>query len=443
MDRTGMERIMAAGVVGAGGAGFPTHIKLNNKAGIVIANGVECEPLLRADRLVMENYPEKVADGLRIAMDICGAERGVICLKGKNRLAVERLTKAVENMEKLSLHLLESYYPAGDEQQILYEVTGKVVPPGGLPISIGAVVLNVSTLAGISEALRDIPVTNRLVTVAGEVKNPVTLNAPIGTPLKELVAIAGGPGESGRYAMLVGGPVMGRVEENWSEVVRKTTGGIIILPSEHRLIVKKAAALQSDYRLAKSVCCQCGRCTQLCPRNLLGLGAQPHRAMLALAYDGAASLRNVNTVLSCCDCGICTYFACDMGLSPNKIVMALKQSLAKKGLKPGTTDRNSGVSHRRAYGKIPSHRLIERLGLARYDVDAPLVKDELKVKRVRLLLKQHIGAPARPLVAEGGQVKKGQLIGGIDGVSLGANVHASITGEVTRVNEEFIEITAD
>lgn len=441
MENTHLDKIREAGIVGAGGAGFPTHIKINNKAEVVIGNGAECEPLLQVDRQIMENFPDKVIEGLQIVMDICGAKRGVLCLKEKYHLAVDRLKEAIKGKRNIQLHLVGNYYPAGDEQQMVYEVTGRVVPPGGLPIHVQAVVSNVGTLMSISEAIHDTPVTSRFVTVTGEVKSPITLRVPIGTSIRTLLDIAGGPRDRQGFDIIVGGPAMGRVEDNWSAVVTKTTGGIIVLPSEHRVITKKKASLDKDYRLARSVCCQCNYCTQLCPRNALGLGVEPHKVMRAVGYDRAESMGNPNTVFSCCDCGLCTFYACNMDLSPGKMVTAVKQAMAGKDIKPDQKIPYE-VSEAREYKKVPVRRFIERLGVDKYDVEAPLCDEEIKVNEVTIPLKQHIGVTAVPVVKEGDPVQKGDLIGRVDAGKVGANIHASITGVVMSVTEQSIQIEA-
>lgn len=439
MDKTKLDKIREAGIVGAGGAGFPTHIKINNKAEVAIANGAECEPLLRVDRQVMENFPEKVVEGLQTVMEISEAKRGVICLKEKYHLAVDRLREVIKDKENMELLLMGSYYPAGDELQMVFEVTGKVVPSGSLPIHVGAIVSNVSTLVNISDALRDIPVTNKIVTVTGEVKNPVTLRVPIGTPLKTLIDIAGGSKVKDGFDIIVGGPAMGKVENNWMTVVTKTTGGIIVLPSDHKVIAKKTAPLDKDYRLAKSVCCQCNYCTQLCPRNSLGLGVEPHKIMRAVGYGESETMGNPNTVFSCCDCGLCTFYACNMDLSPSKMITAVKQSMIRKSIKPKKTIPFE-VSDAREYKKVPVHRFIERLGLDKYDVEAPLNDREITVDEVKIPLKQHIGIPAVAVVKEGDFIQKGDLIGRVEDGKVGANIHASITGMVASVTEQYIQI---
>lgn len=436
-----IERVKDAGVVGAGGAGFPTHIKLNNSAEVIIVNGAECEPLLRVDQQLMEVYPEKVVKGLHVAMRITGAKRGVICLKEKYKNAIEKLKKETADRKDMSLHLIGDYYPAGDEQQLVYEVTGKVIPLGGLPIDVGAVVNNVATMVNIADAAEYVPVTNRFVTVTGEVKAPVTLNVPIGTPIGELIKIAKGPQSSDGYTAVAGGPVMGKVIEDWSMPVTKTIGGIIVLPSDHSLVTKKTLSPEKELKLAKSVCCQCNYCTQMCPRNALGLGVEPHKVMRGLAYGDPSAIGNINNVFACCDCGLCTFYACDMGLSPGKIVTLVKNGLIKKGVKPEKTIP-SQVSPFRDYKKVPTKRFIQRLALSKYNVDAPLKTEEVRVDLVRIPLTQHIGIGAKPNVKSGDTVQKGDLIGSVEEGKIGANVHASIDGDVTSVTEQFVEIKA-
>jgi len=436
-----IERVRDAGVVGAGGAGFPTHIKLNTEAEVVIANGIECEPLLKVDRKLMETYPQEIVEGLRVAMRITNAQKGLICLKEKYHKAVESLNKAIEEsgIKNISLHLSGSYYPAGDEQQLVYEVTGKVVPKGGLPIDCGAVVVNVSTLYNIAASANGIPVTGRFVTVTGEVKNPVTLRVPIGTPVKKLIELAGGRGIDEGYGIILGGPLMGKVESDLNTPVTKTIGGIIILPKGHLLIRKKTASMDKDIKLSKSVCCQCNFCTQMCPRNALGLKVEPHKVMRAVGYGDPLAIGNINTVFSCCDCGLCTYYACNMDLNPGRMVTSIKNGLLKKGIKPGK-EESEGVSEARELKKVPAGRLIERLGLSQYDVDAPIKVDPIEVDSVRIPLKQHIGAPAVPVVKEGDSVKKGDLIGCVEEGKVGANVHASIDGIIIKVDADYVEI---
>jgi Na+-translocating ferredoxin:NAD+ oxidoreductase RnfC subunit len=443
MFKSYLERIKDAGVVGAGGAGFPTHVKVNNSADMVIANGAECEPLLKVDQQIMEVYPDKIIEGLRIVMKISKAEKGVICLKEKYHKAVEKLNEALarSNNKDISVQLIGNYYPAGDEQQIIYEITGKVVPLGGIPVDVGAIVCNVSTLLNIAESSNEIPVTTKFVTITGEVQKPITLNVPIGIPITKLLEIAGGPKSQEGYSMILGGPAMGRVEKDWSTPVTKTLGGVVILPNDHPLVNKKTTPLERDIKLAKSVCCQCNYCTQMCPRNALGLGVEPHKVMRAVAFGEALAIGNADTVFGCCDCGLCSYYACSMGLAPSKMVTAIKTGLAKKGIKPDKKVPFE-TSDMRNYIKVPTKRYMERLGVSKYDFAAPINIEPIEVNEVKIPLKQHIGVQAIPVVSVGDTVNKGDLIGSIPEGKMGAKVHASINGVITSISEESIVISA-
>ncbi len=430
-----LNKIKEAGIIGAGGAGFPTHIKLSCSADVVIANGAECEPLLRTDRLMMETYSKKIMLGLKAAMYVTGAKRGVIALKKKYVKAVDAMRGALDSSTEL--YLMDSFYPAGDEQQIVYEVTGKVVPTGGLPLDVGAVVQNVATLVAIADALQGTPVMEKYVTVTGDVSDPAVYKAPIGMPITELIAAAGGSKDGSEYRVIIGGPMMGRVSENISaEVVEKTTGGVIVMQKDHTLIRQKTRDLMQDVRLAKSVCCQCNYCTQLCPRNALGLKVEPHKIMRALALN-ADNFGEVNGIFSCCDCGLCTQYACNFQLAPSRLMTKVKQELAKAGVKPEKKVALSVADNMESI-KVPVSRLMIRLGIVGYDKDLPLKDERINTDCVRLPLKMHIGAPAVPIVKTGDNVKAGQMIASVNN-SVGANLHASMTG-IATVTDKYIEI---
>ena len=432
------DAIREAGVVGAGGAGFPAHVKAAGKADIVLANGAECEPLLRVDKWMMQRYPEKIVQGLLALARATGAKESVICVKKKNREAIGALQGAMRNERDVRLFLLDNYYPAGDEQQIVYEVTGRVVPTGGIPPDVGAVVSNVSTLANIYDALNGTPVTERYVTVAGEVAWPVTLKVPLGTSFETLLAAAGGPDSLQGYTLIVGGPATGTLSRDPRAVVEKTTGGLLVFSSDHPLIRQKTSDGAMDLKLAKAACSQCNLCTEMCPRNMLGLGVEPHKAMRAAFMGMGGLLGDPNGVFSCCDCGLCSYYACNFGLSPSRMMVRMKSGLAAGGVKPQKRVHGRVAAD---FVKVPTARLMVRMGIAGYDTDTPLV-ETVDVKSVRLPLKMHIGAPSLPVVREGEDVEKGRLIAKIPEGSLGARVHASISGKIIAVTRDYIEIKA-
>ncbi len=339
----------------------------------------------------------------------------------------------------MTLKLFDSTYPAGDEQVMAYEVTGRVVPTGGLPIDAGAVVFNVSTLKNIAEALDGVPVTDKTVTVTGEVSAPMTATVPVGTPVQTLIGLAGGPQQPEGYAAIIGGPCMGSLERDWSIPVTKTTGGIIVVRDDHPLVYTKTEDLQRDIKLAKAVCCQCSLCTQMCPRNALGLKVEPHKAMRAAANGDGTLLGDANGVFSCCACGLCTYYACNFGLNPSAMMVRMKEALGKAGVKPVKRTAYP-VAPDYAMKKLPVTRLVSRLGLSRFEAEAPYRPEPVAVERVAIPLKMHIGAPSEAVVAPGAQVAKGQLIARIPAGKLGANLHASIDGMVEAVTGTEIAI---
>lgn len=435
-----VDSVRAAGVVGAGGAGFPTHVKLSGKAEYVIANGAECEPLLRVDQLLMEREAARVVRGMELAMEATGAKAGVIATKAHYHGAVSALEKALGRRKKITLHLMDSYYPSGDEKSIIYEVTGRVVPSGKLPLDVGCVVSNVASLVNIANAADGLPVIRKDVTVGGDVPHPVIVTVPVGSPIREVLALSGFQGTAEEYALIVGGPCMGRLEENWDAPITKTTGGLLMLKRSHKLIARRTQSPERLLKIARAVCCQCSQCTQMCPRNALGLHVQPHKAMRALITGNGALLGDPKAVLACSSCGVCTNYACHMGLVPSEVMALYKSELGKTGVRPvPETDIQPDpfLTHKR----VPVKRLIARMGLSAFDVPAPYTETAYRPSQVTIPLRQHVGKPAEPTVRVGDSVRAGDVIGEIPEKSLGARVHASIDGRVTAVDANGIQIT--
>ncbi|GHU67274.1 NADH dehydrogenase [Clostridia bacterium] len=431
-----VENVKKAGVIGAGGAGFPAHIKISTKAELVIGNGAECEPLLRVDQQVMALHTDRVVAGLKYVMEATEAKQGVIALKDHYEDAIEALGKQIKGEKNIRLHIMKSYYPAGDEQQMVYEITGKVVPTSGLPLDVGAVVSNVSSLIHIADAQKGIPVTEKYVTVGGAVKTPATLNVPVGISAKELLDIVGGPTEDVAY--IIGGPCMGKIVPDPDIPVTKTTGGILAIPVNHPLLAMKSPEM--NLQLIKAVCCQCTMCTQMCPRNSLGLHVEPHKAMRSFAQN-TGLIEDVNGDFSCCDCGICTYYACNFGLKPAIVMSQIKGMLMANGVRPRKeifTSVDKGLAAKR----LPVSRMISRLGVTKYDVEAPLQEEVIQTNQVQISLKMNVGVPSVPTVSKGQKVKKGDHIARIPEKAIGAEIHASINGSVSEITEQYIRITA-
>ncbi|ATW25316.1 4Fe-4S dicluster domain-containing protein [Candidatus Formimonas warabiya] len=434
-----IQKIKDAGVVGAGGAGFPTHVKVNASAEHVIVNGAECEPLLRVDQQLMAVMADRLVKGLEAVMQTTGASLGTIALKGKYHDAIEALEKAIAG-KPIKLFILGDFYPAGDEHVTVYEVVGKIIPEGGIPLKVGCVVDNVETLINVADALEGCPVTDTYLTVTGEVPNPITVKLPIGTTVAEALALAGQTDMRGKL-VVEGGPMMGKVIDDFSQPITKTTKGLIVLAEDHPMMKKRNISMAHIIKQAKAACIQCMRCTDMCPRHMLGHRLSPHRIMRGLNYfDGDQEVMKM--AFSCTECGACEY-ACDMMLlSPRRVNALLKQELGKKGMKATPPSKPEVVVPSREYMKIPVKRLISSLGLTPYNVAAPLVDTDYAPKKVTIPLKQHIGAPAQAVVTVGQHVERGALIGAIPEGAMGASVHASIRGTVREVSQNIV-IEAD
>lgn len=434
-----VDAVCNAGIVGAGGAGFPTHIKLAAKADIVIANGVECEPLLYHDKHVMEDYPDKLIAGLKAALETTGATEGVIAIKKKYKKAEDSINTVLRRQRKYSIGIfhMDDYYPAGDEQEIVREVTGKTVPPGQIPLAVGAVVSNVTTLCQVADALEGTPVTDRLLSIVGDTPKPCTISVPLGMDIGELLTATGNalPADKKIFS---GGLMMGQ-EISPRETVTKTLTGLIILPADHFRFQEYQISLNQMKRRSLSACCQCQACMDICPRYLLGHPLSPHKNMRSLVNAGgfpqSASL--------CCECGLCTALvACPMGLSPRRVNQHIKGELAKQQQK-GQPFVMGPEHPLRAMRRISSHRLKDKLQVLQYDVEPERYTASLPSTRLKISLKQHIGIPSRTEFSRGDSVKKGDVIGAIKKDKVGANVHASADGIIDEVTDTFVAITTE
>lgn len=428
------------GVVGAGGAGFPTHIKVNASAEYVLVNGAECEPLLRVDQQLMQTKTKEMLDSLKLVMDRVGAKKGIVCLKAKYKDAVKELDLLTKEYEGISVFQMDNFYPAGDEQIMVYEATGRIVPEGGMPLNVGIVVTNVETLININNAVVESkPVVDTYVTVTGEVKNPITVNVPIGMSVKEMIDLAGGTSLTD-YCVIDGGPMMGKIIDDMSTPITKTTKGLIVLDKKHSLIMTMKKPLENMTKEAKTSCMNCSLCSEVCPRNLIGHSINPHKLMRISSYNSTCDNASpVTNAFLCCECRLCQY-ACVMDLQPWKLHNTLKNVMISNGVKNPHNNVPEKVNEFRPYKKYPVTKLVMQLELNKYDVKAPFINIDVDPIKVRVNLKQHIGAPATAVVKIGDTVSRFDLVAKIDDGKLGANVHASIGGSITNVTGNYIEI---
>jgi Na+-translocating ferredoxin:NAD+ oxidoreductase subunit C len=289
-----LQKILSAGIVGMGGATFPSHIKLNvpkgKKADVLIINGVECEPYLTADHRLMIEKTEELLVGIRILMIALGVERAIIGIENNKPDAIEKLSSLAGSENGIEVAALKVQYPQGGEKQLIKALLNREVPSGKLPIEVGTVVHNVGTTFAVYEGvMKNKPLIERIVTVTGKsVKNPGNFLARIGTPVSALIEAAGGlPENSGK--VISGGPMMGKALNDLDIPVTKGTSGILILDDKEA------------HRKSSKVCIRCAKCVQVCP-----MGLEPFY-LQNMTMRGNFDEIESNRVLDCIECGSCSY----------------------------------------------------------------------------------------------------------------------------------------
>ena len=433
----------AAGVVGAGGAGFPAYVKLMGRADTVIANGAECEPLMVGDTRLIETRAFEVIEGLRLSMSAVGAGRGVVAIKAKN----ERALSAVETVlaavpEDITLHLLGDFYPAGDEFVLVEEVTGRQVPEMGIPLTKGVVVHNVNSLFWIYLASLGKSVLTRRLTVVGEVARPSVMTVPVGAPLSMVIEAAGGL-TTDDPVLIAGGPMMGPLAKAPTDPVTKTTTGLLVLEKSHPLARARTLPFSQKVARSRAACDECRRCTDFCPRFRLGHDLRPDAILRAVTHgpSGAEFDSLYRTAWLCSGCNLCEFYACPLNLFPASINVALKDEMARGGVR--YQPRARALEVKADLPRIPMSALIRRLGLDGYArIPVEDIERTIEVDRVRLRLSQHLGAPAGPVVRLGDEVREGDVVGEAPRGAIGARIHASISGVVSAVTTEYVEVSA-
>lgn len=433
------QAISAAGVVGAGGAGFPSAFKYTEDAETLVINAAECEPLLYTDYYIMKRELQKVVGAAELVMDTCKMKEGYLSLKEHT---AERLgfCEGQKLSEKLKVKILPNVYPMGDEIVLIYETVGKVIEPGSLPISQGVVVNNVETLYNIYNAVYGgQPVTEKWLTVGGNVDRPCVLKTLVGTPVSELLDKLGVavPEES---VLIDGGPAMGNIINPGSAVITKTTKSLLVLPKSIPAVRSKLESQDISIKRSSSACCSCTRCTDMCPRHLLGYSLEPHKIIRAAAAGELDPQLYTNAQL-CCACGVCEIVACCHELSPKKVYAKIKGLMAQNRIRYSHKGAPVKPIDTRNFRMLPSDRFMQLLGVTKFDKSVPefLNDFDLLPTSVRISMKQHVGAPAKVSVKAGDFVCASDVIGAAaEGIS--ANLHSSIDGKVIKADEKEVVI---
>jgi Na+-translocating ferredoxin:NAD+ oxidoreductase RnfC subunit len=427
-----INEIQNLGIIGAGGAGFPTHVKLKSNPDTIIMNAAECEPLLHKDMQIIRGHADAVMEGFNIAMQITGARDGIIGIKDKHHEEIQLLESKVGG--NCRVQAIDDVYPAGDEVTLIYMTTGRIVPPGSLPISAGCVVQNVETLYNIGTKK---PVVTKFVSVAGAVEEPATVEVPVGTTFTEVLSHFKITAEN--YVVRSGGLMMGILEEDLSKVVSKRTSALIVLPSDHHCVTmyRRFSSDHATDIIAKAGCDQCSFCTELCPRYLLGHPVRPELAMRNRMFTREDQpLANPGN-LSCCECNLCTMYACPEGLDPKGATLIDKR--LARSQKPTLRNEQPLVHPMFDYRKVSVTNLKQRLDVNMFRDEGPLKRLDIRPNVVRVPLRQHAGTPSRPAVKQGDRVKKYDLIGNASS-EISSTVHASIDGVVKKISEDEITI---
>ena len=299
----------------------------------------------------------------------------------------------------------------------------------------------VKTALNIYNAMSDKPVTDTYITITGNIDNPCTLKVPVGMKIKDLLEQVGIKNPE-NYGIIDGGPMMGPLLKSIEDSVTKKSKGYILLDKNHYLIRKKSTTKEQAKKINRGSCEQCRMCTDLCPRYLLGHNMQPHKMVRTQAYN-IDDFEGQKTAQLCVQCNLCDMFSCPIGINPMYANNYFKDKLLSENIRYTPEKKEFHPRKNRDFRLVPTKRLMSRLGIYNYEKPAPYIEKNLDIKSVKISLRQHIGAPSEVVINIGDRVTKGQLIARMPQKALGINIHSSIDGEITQIDENYITIRRD
>ena len=383
--------------------------KLKGKWDTIIADAADSEPILAGSSYLLKHDYLKILKGLNLLIEAWNAGKAIIAVKEEDFSGTAEIMEIIRGMPFIEIRPTD---PVNN-------------------LNENAVVLSVETIKNIYEAVVESkPVTRHILTCAGAVKEPSVVSAGIGTTLSEVIDLCGGP-TIDEFSVVVGGPLQGEIETDLEAPVTKTTRGIIVLPSDHKLIEAKRQSLTNTIRKMMAACSGCGLCTAYCPSHLLGYNFSPHQIVRQICYG--LDTENLQSAFFCTECGLCEYYACPMGLSPRALIAELKKRLAERGLKPPIL-KPSPVepSDLREGRRIPVSRILQRLQLEEYADAEFRYRENGNPDRIELLLDQHNGRSANPVV------RVGQMV--TEGMEVAEGLHSGISGRVEIIDRDRIII---
>lgn len=428
-----------AGIVGAGGAGFPTYAKLSDEADLLCVNCSECEPLMYTDFILNREEMAKIVKGAELIMAATNIKHTYLAIKVHRAEALGYADGQVLG-ENVSIKYLPSVYPIGDEIGLIYETTGRLIKAGNLPITAGVIVMNAETVYNAHEALASgKPLVEKWLTIAGDIPEKFTLKVPLGMRVSDIFKQLGIKVDSD-HVIIDGGPSMGSISSPDRAVIKKTTKSILILPKTTRCVENKQSNIDDMLRRAASACCGCTRCTEMCPRYQLGYPLEPHKLIRAALNSAAEDYPElIATASLCCSCGVCAEVCCQ-DISPKDVILNLKKILAKNKIK-FVADKDYPVNPDRPYRMIKSSKWKDMLGVLKFDAIPTYIPKRLTAQRVEIPTSQHIGAPSIPCVNVGDRVNEGDMIA-TAGQGLSVPQYASISGKVVSCDPTKIVIEA-